>query len=165
MVRPMRLGTVLAAGLVALAPVGAVADRLDKGVLGVGLMVGEPTGLTAKYYLADDTAIDAAVGAAIVSRGLQAHGDHLWHPWVLEQKETFAMPVYVGVGARLLVQTGGDADDFTAVGVRLPVGLMFDFTQVPLDVFVEIAGVLDYRSKGDAFAFDLNAGAGARYYF
>jgi hypothetical protein len=50
-------------------------------------------------------------------------------------------------------------------GVRAPVGILFDFTKVPLDAFAEVAGVLDYRTKGDAFGLALNAGIGARYYF
>jgi hypothetical protein len=164
----MRPGLSILVGLAAVvvAPAVQAEERsADKGVLGLGLIVGEPTGVCAKYYLADDTAIDAAVGGAIIGRGIQVHADYLWHPWLLEQKETFVMPAYVGVGARLLNQTGGQNDDHVALGVRVPVGIMFDFTKIPLDVFVEVAGVLDYRSKGDAFGVDINAGAGARYYF
>ena len=55
-------------------------------------------------------------------------------------------------------------------GVRGVIGMVFDFTTIPLDAFVEFAGVLDYRIGSDderhqGFAFDINAGAGARYYF
>ena len=152
----------------ALAPAAASADGrgVEKGVFGLGLIVGEPTGVSAKYYLADDTAIDAAVGGAIIGRGIQVHGDFLWHPWILERKDGFVLPAYFGVGMRVLKRdAGGGDEDHTRIGLRVPVGILFDFTRVPLDVFVELVGVADYRTKGDAFGLDINAGAGARYYF
>jgi len=159
-----------AGGLAAALPGSASAQEAaagQKGVLGAGLIVGEPTGVSGKYYLTDDRAIDAAVGGAVVGRGIQVHGDFLWHPWVLEQKESFALPVYLGVGGRILNHDGGggDDEDHVRLGVRAPVGILFDFTRIPLDVFAEVAGVLDYRTRGDAFGFDINGGIGARYYF
>src|SRR5688572_21882176 len=36
--------------------------RADKGTFGLGLILGEPTGISAKLYLQDDQAIQAAVG-------------------------------------------------------------------------------------------------------
>jgi hypothetical protein len=157
----------VAAALLAALPSPARAEPpVEKGVLGVGLIVGEPTGVSAKYYLADDRAIDLAVGGAIVGRGIQVHGDYLWHPIILEQKESFALPLFFGVGGRILNHDGGGGDDdHVRFGVRAPVGILFDFTKVPLDAFAELAGVLDYRTKGDAFGLALNAGIGARYYF
>lgn len=138
-----------------------------KGVFGLGLIVGEPTGVSAKYYLADDTAVDFAAGGAVVGRGIQVHGDFLWHPWVLERQESFVLPLYVGPGVRVLRRdAGGGEDDHTRIGLRGVVGFLFDFTTVPLDVFVEVAGVADYRTlEDDNFGLDLNAGAGVRYYF
>jgi hypothetical protein len=152
----------------ALAPGHARAEGrgVEKGAFGLGLILGEPTGVSAKYYLADDTAIDAAAGGAFIGRGVQVHADFLWHPWILEQREGFVLPLYLGVGARVLKRdAGGGDEDHVRIGLRVPVGILFDFTRVPLDVFVEIAGVADYRTRGDAFGLDLNAGAGARYYF
>lgn len=168
--RPTRIAflsiLLAAAGLTAAAPRAARAQPAEKGVLGVGLIVGEPTGVSAKYYLSDDRAIDLAVGGAIVGRGIQVHSDFLWHPWILEQKESFALPLYLGVGGRILDHNGGgEDDDDVHIGVRAPVGVLFDFTRVPLDVFAELAGLLDFRTEGDPFGVALNAGIGARYYF
>jgi len=138
----------------------------EKGVFGVGLLVGEPTGVSLKYYLGDDKAIDAGLGGAFLSKGLQIHGDFLWHPWILESKPSFVLPVYVGVGARLLDRNGGARnEDHFRIGARAVGGVLFDFREVPLDVFVEVAGVADYRTVGDPFGLDLNLGAGVRYYF
>ncbi len=153
----------------ALAAAGGASDARaeEKGVLGVGLIVGEPTGVCGKYYLGNDTAIDAAAGAAFLGRGVQVHGDFLWHPWVLDTKESFALPVYIGAGLRILNHdASGEDEDHVRIGLRIPVGIVFDFTKIPLDVFAEVAGVGDYHTAGDAsFGIDLNGGAGARYYF
>ncbi len=138
----------------------------DKGVFGAGLIVGEPTGLSMKYYLSDDTAVDAAIGGAFIGKGVQVHADHLWHPWILENKPSFVLPAYAGLGARLLFRNGGGGEeDHIRIGARFVGGVLFDFREVPLDVFVEVAGVTDYRTKGDAFGLDINLGAGVRYYF
>jgi hypothetical protein len=140
----------------------------DKGVFGLGIIAGEPTGVSGKYYLGNDTAIDGAIGFAIIGRGFQAHSDFLWHPIVIDQKESFVLPLYVGVGARILRHNSGGSDDVdhTRIGLRVPVGILFDFTEIPLDVFAEVAGVGDYRTAGDSdFALDINLGVGARYYF
>jgi hypothetical protein len=164
---PARLALGLLFAVVGLAAGGGSVHAEEKGVLGVGLIVGEPTGVSAKYYLGNDTAIDAALGAAFLGRGVQAHGDFLWHPWVLDSKETFALPVYFGVGMRILNHdASGEDEDHVRIGVRVPVGIVFDFTKIPLDVFAEVAGVGDYHTAGDShFGIGFNGGAGARYYF
>jgi len=161
----LALGFVFAA--VVLAAVSSPVHAEEKGVLGVGLIVGEPTGVSGKYYLGNDTAIDAALGAAFLGRGVQVHSDFLWHPWVLDTKESFALPVYIGVGMRILNHdANGEDDDHVRIGVRVPVGIVFDFTKIPLDVFAEVAGVGDLHTAGDStFGLDFNGGAGARYYF
>ena len=51
---------------------------------------------------------------------------------------------------------------------RSDLGMTFDFNEIPLDVFIEIALVLDFRGDDrhdDSIGFDLNAGVGVRYYF
>jgi hypothetical protein len=152
-------------------PAAAQEVGSEKGTFGVGLIIGEPTGLSAKLYLSDDTAVDAAVGSAVVGGGLQVHGDYLWHPWILETRDSFVLPVYLGPGLRLLSrELGRDGDDAFHIGVRAVAGAVFDFTEIPLDVFAEVAGVADYRFGTDdedynGFALSLNAGAGVRYYF
>ena len=138
----------------------------DKGVLGVGLMFGEPTGISAKLYLQDDQAIQVGVGFALISGGIHAHGDYVFHPLILQTRDSFVMPVYFGPGVRLLQYDDGRDASFFAIGARAVGGLLFDFKEIPLDAFVEVAGVLEYSFEdGVGFRPSLNAGAGARYYF
>jgi len=142
------------------------ADAQEKGVLGVGVIVGEPTGVTAKYFLADDTALAAALGFAPLGDGLHGHLDFHWHPIVIETGRTFALPLYVGAGARFLARgENGGTPAHLRFGARGVAGIMFDFTEVPIDVFAEFAGILDLRTEGDALGFAINAALGVRYYF
>jgi len=138
----------------------------DKGTLGVGIIVGEPTGVTFKLYLTDDRAIQGAVGSAFIGGGLQLHGDYLFHPYILQTRDSFVLPLYIGPGVRLIDYNGGGNSSAFAFGIRGVIGLLFDFKTVPLDAFFELAPVLEYKfSSGAGFQTALNAGAGIRYYF
>lgn len=149
----------------------AAADAVEKGAFGVGIIIGEPTGLCAKLYLRDDQAIQAAVALSAVVGGFQVHADYLFHPVILEERDAFTLPAYVGPGVRLLQHAAGrDGDDDFRVGLRVVAGILFDFKELPLDVFAEVAGVGEYTfgSESDAvngFGLALNGGIGARYYF
>lgn len=170
----MRLSVVLAAvtcaSLAASAP-AAAEDGAEKGSLGLGLIIGEPTGISGKLYLQDDQAIQAALGFTFVTGGFHAHADYVFHPWILEERDAFTLPAYVGPGVRVLQHKGGrDADDDFRIGPRAVAGLLFDFKEIPLDVFVEVAGIVELRfgSNDDAvngLGVALNGGLGARYYF
>lgn len=139
-----------------------------KGAFGVGLVIGEPTGICAKLYLKDDQAIQAAAGSAFVGGGIQVHADYVFHPWILEERDSFTLPVYIGPGLRVIdYDKGRGGDSYVAVGLRVVGGILFDFRNVPLDAFVEVAGVGEYgfSSSQGGFGLALNAGAGVRYYF
>ena len=167
--------TLLALAIVLAAPLAHADDDtkgepgrpVDKGTLGVGIVLGEPTGICAKLYLKDDQAVQAAVGSAFVSGGLQAHADYVFHPWILQDRDTYVLPAYVGPGVRVIdydAPAGGQRH--VALGLRGVAGLLFDFKNVPLDAFVEVAGILEYDfGKGAGGGVALNVGAGARYYF
>ena len=167
-----------AVGVVALATFALLAAaaprraRAEGGPFGLGLIIGSPTGLSMKYYLGESGhAIDAAVGFAFVSSsGIHVHADYLWHPLVLTSDPAFKLPLHVGVGARILDHDRGrDGNDDLHVALRVPVGVTFDFTQIPLDVFLEVALLVDFHGEegkdNDNLGLDLNAGVGVRYYF
>jgi hypothetical protein len=138
---------------------------VDKGTLGVGIILGEPTGICGKLYLKDDQAIQAAAGSAFIGGGLQIHADYVFHPFILQQRASFVLPVYFGPGVRVIDYSNGRDSSYFALGLRGVAGLLFDFKSVPLDAFVEVAGVLEYRFAGKGAGLALNAGAGVRYYF
>ena len=169
----------IAAALVTLPSITAEAQRHRRGeafssqdTFGLGFMFGAPTGLSGKYYLSDDTALDFGVGAYRRVRfhsAFQIHADYLLHPINLVSHQDFDLPIYFGIGGRLLFREydpDEDRDDDLHLGVRAPVGISMVFTQVPIDVFFELAMVLDLIVVGDDYFFaDLNGAIGFRYYF
>jgi hypothetical protein len=162
-------GLVIIVATLSTAATPARAQGTEKGSFGAGLMAGEPTGITARLYLNDDNAIQAAIGSAFVADGFQGHADYCWHPWILTERDTFTLPVYVGPGLRVIRYDGGrgSSEKFYALGLRAVLGIVFDFKTVPLDAFLEIAPVAEYAFGEGNGGFDvtLNGGAGVRYYF
>src|SRR5688572_9449880 len=141
-------------------------ERGEKGTFGAGIIIGEPTGICAKLYLSDDQAIQAAAGFAFIGGGLHVHADYVFHPLILQSRDSFVLLAYVGPGVRAIQYRNGRESSSVAIGLRAVGGLLFDFTDQPLDVFVEVGGVLEYDSKeGEGFGPALNVGAGVRYYF
>jgi len=146
----------------------AAEERVEKGTFGAGLIIGEPTGICAKLYVRDDQAIQAAAGFAFVGGGLHIHADYVFHPLILQARDSFVLLAYVGPGVRAIQYTDGRETRYFALGVRAVGGLLFDFKEHPLDAFVEVAGVLEFGfDDGDdgGVAPALNAAAGVRYYF
>lgn len=139
----------------------------DKGTLGVGLVIGEPTGISAKLYLEDDQAIQGAIGPAFIGGGIALHGEYVLHPWILQDRDSFVLPVYLGPGVRFVDYYGGrstgTSSSHFAVGALGVAGMLFDFKDVPLDVFVELGGGAEYDFT-NGWGPVLNAGAGVRYY-
>lgn len=139
---------------------------VDKGTFGVGLIVGEPTGICAKLYLANDKAIQGGVGGAFIGGGIMVYADFVFHPYILQTRDSFVLATYIGPGARVIQYSNGREDSSIALGLRGVGGLLFDFKKVPLDAFLEVAGVLEYDfGEGQGAGVALNAGAGIRYYF
>jgi hypothetical protein len=140
--------------------------RAEKGTIGLGIIIGEPTGISAKLYVKDDQAFQAAAGFAFVGGGVHIHLDYVFHPLILQSRDSFVLLAYIGPGARLINYRDGRETSYTALGLRAVGGLLFDFTDNPLDAFVEVAGVIEYGfDEDEGFGPALNAAAGVRYYF
>ena len=134
----------------------SAANAQSKGV-GLGLIVGEPTGISFKYWTGSTTAFDAALAWSFVDEGaFHIHGDYIFHNFTLITIPEGKLPFYYGIGAR--IKTAND----TKLGVRVPLGLAYLFNSAPIDIFLEIVPILDLTPKTD---FAINAALGARYYF
>lgn len=142
--------------LVVAVPVVGVAESR----VGLGVMAGEPTGITLKVWGSSEHAFDGAAGWSIGEGGwIYLHGDYLWHRYELDPDEFEGrVPYYFGLGGRVLLHEG----DESRLGVRFPIGLDYVFDGGRFDVFIEVAPVLDLIPETD---FDLSGGVGARYYF
>ena len=134
----------------------SAANAQSKGI-GLGLIVGEPTGISFKYWTGSTTAFDAALAWSFIDEGaFHIHGDYIFHNFTLITIPEGKLPFYYGIGAR--IKTAND----TKLGVRVPLGLAYLFNSAPIDIFLEIVPILDLTPKTD---FAINAALGARYYF
>jgi len=127
----------------------------DKGI-GLGIIIGEPTGLSAKLWTSEKIALDAGVAWSFTQNGyIRVHTDILWHKTVIDV-ETGKLPLYYGVGAKLLLSSE------LGFGIRIPVGLSYQFESIPVDLFVELVPGFDLLPGS---RLDLDAALGARYFF
>ena len=146
---------------------------------GLGLELGEPTGLNGKYFLSGSTALDFGVGWIYrhyyYGDGLHLYGDVLWHPTSLVSTAAFELPLYIGVGLRYwdfdYCDRGVCGYGGSTLGIRVPVGISFDFNNVPLDIFLQLVPVLDFVS-GDYYDryrerhhLGIDLSAGIRFWF
>jgi hypothetical protein len=130
--------------------------RAQDSGFGIGLMLGEPTGISGKQWISSRNAIDGGLAWSFRQSGFfHLHADYLWHFFDVIRSEERFVP-YGGLGGRLGA-TRGDA----LLGVRFVGGLLFLPRTVPLDVFVELAPVFDLAP---ATRVDGNGGIGVRFY-
>jgi hypothetical protein len=129
----------------------------DKG-FGLGVIVGEPTGFSLKSWLSSKTAVDGAVAWSFSREtSFHIHADYLIHSFdefTTEEK----VPLFYGIGGRFKSSKNGDA----RLGVRGVIGMGFMFRTAPIDLFLEIAPILDFAPDTD---LSFNGGFGARYFF
>lgn len=138
-----------------------------EGPFGIGLILGDPTGLSGKVYLNEDRAIDAALAWSTGShKSLHLHGDYLFHKPNVFQVDHHPINLYYGIGARLISwddhHPDHNEDDKISFGPRGPVGLNFNFKDPAIEVFTELALVFEVIPGTDV---DIDFGIGGRFYF
>ena len=128
----------------------------DRG-FGLGILIGEPTGVSAKQWLSGRNAFDLGLAWSFRRSGFfHVHADYLWHfPDAIKGTERF-IP-YAGVGGRL----GARREDIL-IGVRVVGGLAWWPRKAPIDVFLEIAPIVDLAP---ATQLSANGGIGIRFFF
>lgn len=141
-------------GVILVLAAPAVEGRED---WGIGVILGEPTGISLKAWNSRTTAIDAAAAWSFKEEGkLHLHMDYLFHNFKLFKARNGKLPLYYGIGVRVKFE------EETRVGVRFPVGICYIFRETPIDIFFEIVPLLDLTPETD---FNFNASIGVRYFF
>ncbi len=137
---------------------------------GLGIIFGEPTGLSAKLWTSKVNAFDFGLGWSVggdrISKKnryeeygsrVHFHMDYLWHSYnVISSTERF--PLYYGIGGRY--NSGGNYDG--SFGVRGVFGIAWFPHSTPIDIFLELVPVLQLTSST---GFGIDAGLGIRYFF
>jgi hypothetical protein len=126
---------------------------------GIGVMVGDPTGITAKLWMTRNSALQFGFALSDNFKGNRAliSADYLWHSYdVIRTTERF--PVFYGVGGAL--NSGGGAS--AALGVRGVAGVAWMSRSIPIDVFFQIVPTVTIIPAG---SFGVGWGLGVRFFF
>lgn len=120
----------------------------------VGIILGEPTGLSGKQWIGEGAALDLAVAWSFVPEGaFYLHVDYQQHFDDLDV-DVGTLLWFAGIGPRIYI--GNEV----GIGMRIPVGLVYDIDDVPLEVFLELAPGLNLFP---ATKFNFGGGIGVRY--
>jgi len=139
--------------------------------LGLGIIIGSPTGFTGKYIITQKSAIAVHIGWSLGDNPqLHITGDYQFlFPTVLrwtddmteEQREIRNLTPYVGIGGRFrFKENEPEHETELNFGLRLGGGAEIKFSR--FGIFLEIYPVINVLPATD---FDLEGGLGARIYF
>lgn len=137
------------------------------GLFGLGVVVGEPTGVSAKYWTKSHRAFDFALGVSYYS-DFRFHGTYLFHVDAFNHQR---MPLHYGIGVsiagkgervmvvgRNTVMHRGEL----GIGPRGSLGISYLLPSAPFDLFLELGATLFIvRPVG----LELDLLLGTRYYF
>jgi hypothetical protein len=136
---------------------------------GIGFILGEPTGLSAKFWTSQKNAFDFGLGWSVGGDRISYQGyynggsrvhfhmDYLWHSFnAINSTERF--PIYYGIGGR--INSGGGYD--ASLGIRGVFGIAWFPHSTPIDIFVELVPVFQITPSA---GFGIDAAAGIRYFF
>ena len=137
---------------------------------GLGVIIGEPTGISAKLWTSTLNAFDFGLGWSMGGDRIgkydgnynggsrvHFHMDYLWHSLdAIHSSERF--PLYYGVGGRMNTGAGYDG----SVAVRGAFGIAWLLHNTPIDVFLEFVPSLQLTPSA---GFGIDAGIGVRYFF
>ena len=137
---------------------------------GFGLILGDPLGLTIKYWTNNENALDAYLGESYFG-ATRIGADYLWHFDAFNSK---VVKMYAGPGLTLGFGKGRyyfynedhgrffyRSDEGTGIGARVILGINIIPKRAPIEIFLE-AGVLVGLSP--AFGTAIDTGVGIRFY-
>lgn len=131
---------------------------------GLGVVVGEPTGLTFALRPDEYNALQMHASWSVIADRARVSVDYL-RSVAIARGSGWSAPFYVGLGGIVGVQ--GDSGPFDndanlALGARVPIGFAVHPSDVPIEPFLEVApGVLVLPATTPIFEGSL----GVRYYF
>jgi hypothetical protein len=136
---------------------------------GFGLILGDPTGGTIKYWFSRENALVASLGNSYFG-ALRINVDYLWH---FDAFNSQVVKMYAGIGGVLGIGEGNHwyykhgKDDFwyrkdgTGLGVRATIGLNIIPRNAPIEIFVEAGPLIGIAP---AFGSTIDASVGIRFY-
>lgn len=139
--------------------------------LGVGIIIGSPTGFTGKVIFTQRSAFAANIGWSLGDNPkLHITGDYQFlFPTVFrwsdeitgEQRELKNLTPYIGIGGRFKFKEN-EQEHETEMNIGLRLGGGIEYAISRFGIFLEIYPVVNIFPSTD---FDLEGGLGARIYF
>ena len=137
------------------APMTTPSVATRDGLLGMGILLGDPTAGTVKYWIDDIQAIAGGIG---VSENLLLYADYVFHGWdLIPQPKRGRLAAYAAIGGRL------EFTDDTDFGLRALPGVSYwPHFKRPVEFFLEV-GPTFRLTKG--LRVRAEGGFGLRVYF
>ena len=132
----------------------------DRG-FGVGAAIGGPDGLSYKAWTGSNSAIAGVLTFNVSDNftSFYTHADYLIHKFYDELDWEVGNLLYYYGGGVAFQWYDSALDD--RLSIRLPGGFGFNFTDVPVDVFLELAPTITVSPE---FNFSFNGNMGFRFY-
>ncbi len=115
----------------------------EKSEIGVGIVLGEPTGLNAQFFWNRNSAIDLTAAWSL-GDWFTVTGDFQIYNYLLDAPREWRW--YYGLGSYM---TFPDDEDLT-LGVRIPVGIKYHFPYSAIDVWAEAAPGIELLEDTEA---------------
>ena len=127
-------------------------------LFGAGFVLGDPNGLSMKAWLTPATSVNCALGWP--EDGFDANIDYVFHNFDLLRVDRGRMAMYFGGGLKMQFLDNPARDD--RFGIRMIVGLAYQFERARVETFMEVAPAIQVSPDT---GFGVDAGLGARYFF
>jgi hypothetical protein len=141
-------------GLSAFLLLVSTAFPAPSGNFGIGLVLWDPSGLSAKAWMRGSTAIAGGLGwSAEESHYLHIHADFLFLDIPLASDRNLNLDFYLGAGGKLIFR------DYNNAWFRVPLGIDFLLKRSPLNFFFEVVPSFNFSE------LKLFGAVGFRYVF
>lgn len=137
---------------------------------GFGLILGDPTGGTIKYWTNNENAFDFYIGSSYFGK-LRIGADYLWH---FDAFNSNIVKMYAGLGLAVGVGSGHGIwykenknkfyyweDDGIGLGARGLFGINIIPKKVPLEIFLELGPLMGITPN---YGVNIDAAIGIRFY-
>ena len=149
--------------LILLSAFNAFAAPVKLTGFGIGALIGNPTAVSFKGHMGNSRYFDVAVANnSTPADGLYIHGDYLFEKPEAFQIQAELFDLYYGFGGRLYWADTKKHNGEAHLGARIPVGVSYYFKEPSVEVFGELAGILELTPESELIA---QFGVGARYWF
>jgi hypothetical protein len=152
--------------LILIAVIVAASSAPARADVGLGVFLGEPTGLDLKIGLGNRSGLDLLVGWDTVFHDGRDHYAHVTYLATLAvgHGSSVLVPIRLGIGAA--IYDDGDFNNGINLAARAPLEVGFRFRGAPVEIYGEIAVKLTFiDANNNDPTIDLDGGVGFRVYF